>query len=541
MLGMDEVGDDEDGDLFGEAREGEADGQQEEISDGEAEDMAPKKIAPDPGMPSPEEIEEHEVDHVPYRRWCEECVRGRGTGEPHGPSDGAHIVPVVEFDYVFVTNKEVYRREELDDEAMKKAAVKILVVKDRKGKAIFAHVVLQNGVDVDGYSVARLVDDIKWLGYTKLLLRSDNEAAIISLLTAALRKLKTEGIAQVAREKPPDYDSTANGSIENAVKQVQGLLRTIKLGFEKHLGGLVPDSHPTFSWMVEWVAWILTCRVRGSDGRTAFQRIRGRPFGKRLLEVMEMCLYKLPTKGPERDAAGKMGARWRRGIFLGFNRMSSEYLLWDEGKVAKARAVQRIKKHLRWPVAAYNSVRHGPNCMYEALEHEQIVGDPEKVKEPYAEGDLGRKPQDVQIRQADWLQHGATTGCAKCFSAMEKGWGIHIGSHSKECLERYKAIYSNSAEGRMRLERAEQRLARKTNPQRENIKEPYARDASKVDEAKRMMQPQDRYRYRDALTGQPFNLAVTAVAMGSFPIRAALLLTAGGTCSCTTGSTTGVL
>ena len=418
MLGMDEVGKDEDGDLFGEARDGEADGQQEEISDGEAEDMAPKKIAPDPGMPSPEEIEEHEVDHVPYRRWCEECVRGRGTGEPHGPSDGAHSVPVVEFDYLFVTNKEIYRREELDDEAMKKAAVKILVVKDRKGKAIFAHVVPQKGVDVDGYSVARLVDDIKWLGYTKLLLRSDNEAAIISLLTAALRKLKTEGIAQVAREKPPDYDSRANGSIENAVKQVQGLLRTIKLGFEKHLGGLVPDSHPTFSWMVEWVALILTCRVRGSDGRTAFQRIRGRPFGKRLLEVMEMCFYKLPTKGPERDAAGKMGARWRRGIFLGFNRMSSEYLLWDEGKVAKARAVQRIKKHLRWPVAAYNSVRHGPNCMYEALEHEQIVGDPEKVKDPYAEGDLGRKPQDVQIRQADWLQHGATTGCAKCFSAM---------------------------------------------------------------------------------------------------------------------------
>ena len=191
---MDEVGEDEDGDLFGEARDGEADGQQEEISDGEAEDMAPKKIAPDPGLPSPEEIDEHEVDHVPYRRWCEECVQGRGTGEPHGPSEGTHTVPVVEFDYLFITNREIYRREELDDEAVKKAAVKILVVKDRKGKDIFVHVVPQKGVDADGYSVARFVDDIKWLGYTKLLLRSDNEAAIVSLLTAALRKLKTEGI-----------------------------------------------------------------------------------------------------------------------------------------------------------------------------------------------------------------------------------------------------------------------------------------------------------------------------------------------------------
>ena len=458
---MDEVGAEEDGDLFGEAREEEADGQGDEISEGEVEEMAPKRVAPDLGMPSQAEVDEHEVDHTPYRQWCEECVAGRGTGEPHGASKGANEMSVVEFDYLFCINKVVYRREELDEEA-RAGAIKILVVKDTKSKAIFAHVVPQKGVDAAGYSVARLVEDVKWLGYSKLLLRSDNEAAIVSLLKNAVRQLKTEGIEQVAREAPPSYDSRAQGSVENAVKQVQGLLRSIKLGFEKHIGGPLPESHPVFSWMVEWVAWILTSRTRGSDGRTAFQRVRGRPFGKRLLEIMELCLYKLPVKGPERDAVGKLGARWRRGIFLGFNRMTSEYLLWDEGNVIKARAIQRIKKPLRWPVAAYNSVRHGPNCMYEALEHAPIVGDPEKVKAPSAEGELGRRPQNVQIRHEDWLQHGATTGCAKCFSALEKGWGFYGGSHSKECIERYRAIYSNSAEGRLRLVRAEQRLARRT-------------------------------------------------------------------------------
>ena len=127
------------------------------------------------------------------------------------------------------------------------------MVKDRKGNAIFAHTIPQKGVDADGYSVARLVEDIKWLGYTKLLLRSDNEAAIVSLLAVALRRLKTEGIVQVAREKPPDYDSRASGSIENAVKQVQGLLRTVKFGFEKHLGGFcrnrIQRSH---GWSSMW-------------------------------------------------------------------------------------------------------------------------------------------------------------------------------------------------------------------------------------------------------------------------------------------------
>ena len=161
---MDEMGENVEGDLFGDAREEEADGQGDEISEGEAEDMAPKRVAPDPGMPSPEEIDEHEVGHVPYRQWCEECVQGRGTGEPHGPSMGEHAVPVVEFDYLFASQKEIYTREELDEETMKNVVVKILVVKDRKGKAIFAHTIPQKGVDADGYSVARLVEDIKWLG-----------------------------------------------------------------------------------------------------------------------------------------------------------------------------------------------------------------------------------------------------------------------------------------------------------------------------------------------------------------------------------------
>ena len=253
VFGMDEVGKDEDGDLFGEAREDEADGQGDEISEGEVEDMAPKRVAPDPGMPSQAEVDEHEVDHVPFRQWCEECVKGRGTGEPHGPSEGVHELPVVEFDYLFCTNSKIYRREELDEES-KASATTILVVKERKTKAIFAHVVPQKGVDAEGYSVARLVEDVKWLGCTKLLLRSDNERAILNLLKTALRKLKTEGIEQIAREAPPDYDSRASGSIENAVKQVQGLLRTVKLWFEKHLGGTVPESHPTLAWMVEHVA-----------------------------------------------------------------------------------------------------------------------------------------------------------------------------------------------------------------------------------------------------------------------------------------------
>ena len=90
----------ETGDLFGEAGDGEAEGLPEDLADEDAEDLESKNMSPDPGAPSQEEIDEHEVDHMPYRSWCEECVKGRGTGESHKTSKTESKVPVVAFDYL---------------------------------------------------------------------------------------------------------------------------------------------------------------------------------------------------------------------------------------------------------------------------------------------------------------------------------------------------------------------------------------------------------------------------------------------------------
>ena len=51
----------------------------------------------------------------------------------------------------------------------------LLVAKDSFSKVVFAHVMPQNDVDPDHYSVYALVKDIACLGYTRLALRSDNE------------------------------------------------------------------------------------------------------------------------------------------------------------------------------------------------------------------------------------------------------------------------------------------------------------------------------------------------------------------------------
>ena len=439
-------------------RQRDAVGEAEEVHDDEAaEELEPKRISPDPGRPSQSEIDEHEVDHLPYRCWCEDCVRGRGTGEQHRNTGETGAIPIIAFDYLFVTEDKVLRREEhaacdLSKQASEQVT-KILVVKDLKSKAVFAHVVTQKGVDAEGYSVQRLMEDLKWLGYTKIILKADNERAIVRLLHEALRKIKVEAMDQVAQESPPSYDSRANGSIENAVKLVQGHLRTLKLSTERRLGRRIPARHALMSWLVEHVAWILTIRLRGEDGRTAYHRVRGRGFAKRMLVFGEQCLYKLPMKGPRHDARGKLAERWRRGIFLGFSRYSAEYILWDEKEIVKARAHQRLRVELRWPDGVHEAINEDAHSTYAPMDPERFEEIPETGEGPQPA--LPRGAQTIQIKRADWEKYGSTPGCPKCAHALAYGWGLTAGSHPNECVKRYKDLYRDSDEGLARVKRSE--------------------------------------------------------------------------------------
>lgn len=46
------------------------------------EERRPYKLN-DPRKPNREEVETHEMHHLPYRSWCEVCVRGRGRSRAH--------------------------------------------------------------------------------------------------------------------------------------------------------------------------------------------------------------------------------------------------------------------------------------------------------------------------------------------------------------------------------------------------------------------------------------------------------------------------
>ena len=68
------------------------------------EEALPSKGVRGPVAPSRAEREEHERTHIPYRDWCECCVRGRGQEDAHRQSSntGEYQVPQFGADYWFL-------------------------------------------------------------------------------------------------------------------------------------------------------------------------------------------------------------------------------------------------------------------------------------------------------------------------------------------------------------------------------------------------------------------------------------------------------
>ena len=158
-------------------------------------------------QPTRSEYLDHCVTHYPFRAWCKHCLEGRGREfghEQHRGTKDDRSTPVVSFDYCFISDAGEITTE-AEFETAGEGAAKLLVARDSKSKSVFAHVVPVKGVDAKGFSVSSLGDDVRWLGYTKVVLKSDSEPAIVKLLGEALRELRIHGLEQCLEERPLEF------------------------------------------------------------------------------------------------------------------------------------------------------------------------------------------------------------------------------------------------------------------------------------------------------------------------------------------------
>ena len=84
------------------------------------------------------------------------------------------------------------------------------------------------------------------MGHVKLILKSDQERALVALVRQALIALRHQipDMEGVSSEHSTKYDSKSNGGTETGAHTLRGHLRTMKLCLESRMGHAIPNHHP---------------------------------------------------------------------------------------------------------------------------------------------------------------------------------------------------------------------------------------------------------------------------------------------------------
>ena len=415
-----------------------------------------------PTEPTKDEVIRHKLTHTPYRSWCPECVKARAKMPPHRkiPDDGEKAIPTVHIDYWFMRDK---RGAEL---------IAVATMKDDASKTFKAHVVNSKG-NVDGVA-EQLVRDLEEIGYNgKVIVKCDQENALVDLVKAIA---KCRGDKETVVEHSKAKDSQTNGVAERAVQSIEGLVRTMKFALEKRLGVQISSSHPLMAWIVEHAAETLNRFHVGPDGRTPFERIKGKAYKGEVVEFGRIIYH----RHPGRVEGGSMEPRWSEGVWLGKTAKSDENIISDEtGRIVKAGGISLKTDIESWDRDVIMGVKVFPNGLNEprAVRRTSIMIPPtplhsggesrgEEVREPDERDgpeiadpvERSRGPADIYIRYEDLKKSGGfTAGCRKC-QAMKGGDNSRSRmSHNAECRARVRTWMAKDSIERQKVEQADLR------------------------------------------------------------------------------------
>jgi len=396
-----------------------------------------------PKGPTASEVSEHKKTHLPFRPWCPVCVRGRGKNWAHFKAkevEEEERCPAVSFDYCFLRDKTGG------------PSIAVLVGKDRQTGALLAHEVPEKGVGLEWTAKQVCRDLIKFGIGGQVVLKGDQEPALVALIEDVI---KQRGSSRTVPEWSPTGESQANGLAERGVQTIEGLVRSHKLELEEKLGEKIPIEKPIIAWMIEHCADLHNKYHVYSDGKTSFEKIKGKKHRGELLEFGQKILHRVPGK----PKGGLMAPRWIPGVWLGKRFSSEEHVVaMGGGRVVRARAVRSLPEASMWvkeDVLGIIGVPWKPSGVLE--------GDGEKLPEvprvfiEAEEPDVATKSRGMKIMPKHLGRVGYTKNCPKCHDLASGERSLTSRGHSAECRKRVEEELLNDKDMRKDVEKAEKR------------------------------------------------------------------------------------
>ena len=152
-------------------------------------------------------------------------------------------------------------------------------------------------------------------------MKCDGEKSIVALRDA----IASFHGGEVIPEGPAKGESQSNGRVEEAGKTVRGFTRVFKEHLEEKTTTKLEPEDVILQWMIRWAAMNASRFLVGKDGRTGYERRRGRKCKLHSLPIGEKVWYKRIRKNKNQEK--KLDTEWFEGTWLGHNRASNEILI----------------------------------------------------------------------------------------------------------------------------------------------------------------------------------------------------------------------
>ena len=380
---------------------------------------------------SQQEMDEHELTHIPFRTWCPSCVAGKATEDYHRKRaekkfDGE--VPRVDLDYCFlkaVLSNVPESLDELQPKSDADRAQPVLVIVDVQTGCVFATPVSTKGPDP--YSLAFAQEALKFLGHGKIVLQSDGEPAIKALCDQ-IAEAWTPG---AARRVVPRHSHQSNGSVERAILQVARQVRCLRHHFLTVYPTLsMTYEHKLFGWLVKHASWLLTRFTVKQDGKTPYERLRGRSYKGEVASFAEGVHWKPPVLN------GKLDPRTSPGLWLGKTLSSDDHIIGTHQGIRKCRTIFRRPDRKRHDVKWVDQSIGTPwQPRGQGVLIPQAVSDSLRI-EPQLAPPVASGKKSVYITTDRQYKYGQTPGCKGC----SQEYGVYTKPHSEECKRRFTEL-----------------------------------------------------------------------------------------------------
>ena len=413
-----------------------------EEEDEDTESRGVTKMRVIPKGPTDQEREAHSRTHLPFRSWCPQCVAGRATAAAHATREREErSVAGMDFDYCFLRNRKA------------EESTPVLVSKDRGTSMIGAHVVPCKGAETE-WVQQQIVRDLQKVGhYGRVVLKSDQEPAIVDVLKAAA---KLRSPAETVIEHSRVEDSKTNGFIERGVRSFEEQLRVMKLDLEARIGEKLEVDTRMMAWLVEHSTDILNKFQVSRDGKTSYERLKGRKYNGEVLPFGQPVMLRTTGK----VQGGVMSERWIDDLWLGKRFHSDAHVVCrlDEGTVVRIGSVKAMPMKLTREL--FEKIKGAPWMPTGTYKQDAVMGRSMMKPEENKDEDAGQQPRSMRITEAMLDKHGYTASCRKCKAMMSGDVSQPTLGHTRDCRVRLEKVMEDDEHFQSRLRAAEDRKTR---------------------------------------------------------------------------------